>query len=304
MCSRNSRAAVVHFGDTPFRELDDRSWNASRRIEDMDRHGVGVQVLSPMPELLSYWFPNSAAAAIADYMNGVIAALIAAAPHRFRGLGMVPMQDVHMAITGLERLREQFGLDGIEIGSHINGEMLGSERFDPIWEAAAALDLAIFVHPLHPLTTKLNGVDGAFHPLVGFLNEGAIAGSSLLLAGVLDRFPTLRVGFTHGGGGLMSAIPRLDQAWKTMPQVQKTLSRLPSEQAARLFVDSNVYDTEYLKYLVTVAAPGRVFVGTDYPYQIMQDAPAAYIRSADLSSGDLAVLTRTAALTFLGLSAA
>jgi len=302
MCARSPTEAAIEIGGKTFRELDDRSWSAARRIEDMDRDGVAVQVLSPMPELLSYWFDGAAAELMAEHMNGTIAAMIAHDPRRFRGLGMLPMQDVPRAVRGLERLRERFGLDGIEIGSHVDRVMLGDRRFDPVWEAAESLGLAVLIHPLHPLTARLEGVSPLLHPLVGFLNEGAIAGGSLLMAGVLDRYPRLRIGLTHGGGGLAPVIARLDQAWHTMPPFRGMLERLPSEQARSLFFDTNVYDSNYVAYLARVVAPGRLFVGTDYPYQIMQADPAAYVAAANLSAAERASVSEGAARHFLGVT--
>jgi aminocarboxymuconate-semialdehyde decarboxylase len=121
------------------------------------------------------------------------------------------------------------------------------------------------------------------------------------MSGVLDRYPLLRIALTHGGGGLAPVISRLDQAWHTMPSFRDTIERLPSQQAQSLFFDSNVYDTNYLAYLAKVAAPDRLFVGTDYPYQIMQGDPAAYVAAASLTIAERASVSQGAARRFLGL---
>src|SRR4051812_16982617 len=60
---------VMMIGDAPFRALDSRSWDVARRIDDMDRDGVALQVLSPMPELLSYWLPHDHAEILCDCSN-------------------------------------------------------------------------------------------------------------------------------------------------------------------------------------------------------------------------------------------
>jgi aminocarboxymuconate-semialdehyde decarboxylase len=73
----------------------------------------------------------------------------------------------------------------------------------------------------------------------------------------------------------------------------------PSEQAKALFYDSNVYEPAYLAELATRIAPGRVFAGTDYPYDIMQDDPAAFLATAGLSADQLASLRSGAASAFL-----
>jgi aminocarboxymuconate-semialdehyde decarboxylase len=299
MCATGPGTAEMMIEGKLFRKLDARSWDITRRLEDMARDGVTVQVLSPMPELLSYWFTPAEGAMMADCMNGVIAEMIATAPARFRGLGMVPLQDVSMAVAGLRRLKESFGLAGVQIGTNINGAQLGEAQFDPFWETAAVLDLAVFVHPLHPLTARTLQTTPLFHPLVGFPVDTALAGGSLLLGGVLDRFPRLRLGLSHGGGGLVPVLPRLDQAWTSMASFRATAARKPSEAAAALFYDSNVYDQPYLAYLAQHFAPGRVFLGTDYPYEIMQTTPAAFLARLDLHEAVRASLAHSAAQRFL-----
>ena len=96
------RARVVIAG-RDFRTVTDQVWSVRRRLEDMDREGVAAQVISPMPELLSYWLPLEDARAIAETVNGYIAGMVHAARDRFYGLGMVPLQDPDAAARGLDR---------------------------------------------------------------------------------------------------------------------------------------------------------------------------------------------------------
>jgi len=98
-------AATVLMGIKPFREIDERSWDVDRRVADMDRDEVAAQVLSPMPELLSYWLDVGPATELARYVNGAIAAMVAERPDRFYGLGSVPLQDPEKAA---EELRADF----------------------------------------------------------------------------------------------------------------------------------------------------------------------------------------------------
>src|SRR5690606_7443949 len=109
---------------------------------------------SPMPELLSYWLPSDAAAILCDACNEQIASMVARRPDRFRGLGAVVLQDAERAETELARLKSVFGFHGVEIGSNINGMMLGDERLDPFWRAAEQHGMAVFVHALHPVAAK------------------------------------------------------------------------------------------------------------------------------------------------------
>jgi aminocarboxymuconate-semialdehyde decarboxylase len=299
LCHKPGGLAELTIEGKNFRTLDVRSWDIQRRLDDMHDAGVTAQVLSPMPELLSYWFSPRDGEEMSDTMNGFIADMVARQPNHFAGLGMVPLQDVDLAIASLRRVKEVYHLAGVEIGTNITGILPGDPRFEPFWEAAASLNLAIFIHPLHPVSQKLENPPTLFHPLAGFLADTGFAGGSLLLSGVLSRHPTLRIGLSHGGGGLVPLIPRLTQAYNSMEHFRIKMLEPPAQAASRLFYDSNVYDTAYLTYLARDVAPGRVFLGTDYPYEIMQTSPTAYLASAALPEAIRQSLARGAAEIFL-----
>src|SRR2546427_414194 len=97
--------AAVMVGGKVFRIIDSRSWDAGRRIDDMAADDVDIQVVSPMPELLSHWFPTGDADVLCRHINEGIAELCAAHPERFTGIGMVPMQDTSLAVRRLEEIK-------------------------------------------------------------------------------------------------------------------------------------------------------------------------------------------------------
>ncbi|MDO9459969.1 MAG: amidohydrolase family protein, partial [Alphaproteobacteria bacterium] len=102
--AKDPTKAMVMIGDKPFRPVDDRCWNVDRRLTFMAEDGVDIQVLSPMPELLSYWLPLEDALPLNRHVNDSVAAMVAQAPDKFIGLGGVPMQDPDVAARELERL--------------------------------------------------------------------------------------------------------------------------------------------------------------------------------------------------------
>jgi len=296
-----AQSASLVIDNKPFRDVDSRSWDASRRIEDMDRDGVAVHVLLPLPELLSYWFEPPEALVMCDHVNGVIAEMVARHPDRFRGLGLAPLQQPDLAARYLERIKTEFGLSGVEIGSNINGVPLGDGRFEQVYHAAQALDLSIFVHALHPVATKAIGADQTFTAMAGFPIDTGMAAASIILAGITERFPSLKWGFSHGGGTIASMLGRLDKGYALTKAYGGKLSRKPSELARDLFYDSNVYDAEYLRYLIRHAAPGRVFLGTDYPFSLMQTDPFEYLGRSRLDETEFESVCAGAARTFLAL---
>jgi aminocarboxymuconate-semialdehyde decarboxylase len=288
--------AMLSVGDKPFRALDNRSWDVTRRIADMDRDGVAMQILSPMPELLSYWLDREDALTMGDHVNGAIAAMVAARPDRFAGLGMVPLQDPERAARELERLRDHFGLKGVEIGSNIGGVYLGDQKFRPFFAAAEALGMAVFVHALHPLASEALGNEPNLIAFAGFPTDTGLNAATMINAGLLDDFPNLRIGFSHGGGTLGPIIHRMEHGIAASGGSAAKLS--PAEHAARFFYDSLVYDPAYLRHLAEHVAPGQIFLGTDYPYLIKQKDPAAFLQSSGAWSASLA---HGAAERFLGM---
>ncbi|HEY6598823.1 MAG TPA: amidohydrolase family protein, partial [Pseudomonadales bacterium] len=292
--------ATVVIADKPFREIDSRSWDVARRIEDMDRDRITLQALSPMPELLSYWFTPTDGLEMARWMNHTIASMIAAAPARFAGLGTVPLQDPALAATELARLQRD-GLRGVELGSNINGVVLGDRRFDEFYAEAQRLDLALFVHALHPIGTDRLQAFPDLIPFAAFPLDTALAAISLIRAGVPERFPNLRIGFSHGGGAIVALTHRLQQGWRLSDGFGGALPRTPLHYARRFYYDSLVYDPGYLRYLTTQFAPGQCFAGTDYPYAIMQTRLHEFLLESEPPAGGS--LMHGAARRFLGASA-
>ena len=301
-CS-NGIDATVLIADKPFREIDHRSWDVARRLSDMDRDGVTMQALSPMPELLSYWFTSSDGLAMCRWMNHTIATMVVAAPKRFAGLGAVPLQDPALAASELVRLKTD-GFSGVEIGSNINGVVLGDKRFDDFYAEAERLGLAIFVHALHPIGTDRLNAQPDLIPFAAFPLDTALSAVSLIRAGVPQRYPKLRFGFSHGGGAIVPLVHRLGQGWKVTSGFNGKLPRSPKEYAGEFFYDSLVYDGEYLSHLLSFA-PGQVFGGTDYPYAIMETQLRGFVADA-VAQADASIvesLLNGAAKRFLGVVA-
>lgn len=297
LCHHDDARATIEIGGKPFRELDARSWHAARRVEDMDRDGIAAQALSPMPELLSYWFPPAAGLEMARHVNGHLASMVAAYPDRFHALGMVPLQDVGLAARELERLRSD-GFSGVEIGSNVNGTYLGDRRFDEFWAAAERLDMAVFVHALHPVGADRLEAFPDLVPFAAFPVDTGLSAVTLVRAGVPERHPRLRLGFSHGGGALAPLACRLEQGFRATSGFDGALARPPLETVRSFFLDSLVYDATYLDYLARDVAPGNVFAGSDYPYAIAERDLAGFVtRSAVCDAPGL----NAAAERFLGI---
>lgn len=285
--------AAVMIGGKVFRKIDARSWDANRRLSDMVEDGTDMQVLSPMPELLSHWLPPDDAEFLADVMNDEIAGMIEQAPRNFAGIGMVCAQDVPRAVRQLQKVKS-LGFAGIEIGTHINGTPLGSDALFPLYEAAEALDLGIFVHPLHPAGMERIGAGPEFAATAVFPLETALASVSLLAAGITERYPRLRILLSHGGGALSWILPRMDYGWSL--GLKGRMTQPPSKIARQFWYDTILYDPAALSFLANAVGIDHIVVGSDYPFAIRQKQPGAF---ANAALGHEAVLANNA-FGFLG----
>jgi aminocarboxymuconate-semialdehyde decarboxylase len=229
----------------------------------------------------------------------MIAEIVHAAPDRFVGLGMVPLQDPALAARELATLRSD-GLVGVEIGSNINGKSPGDPFFDPFYAEAERQDLAIFVHALHPtMTDRLVGPP-MVAPYVAFPTDIGLAGASLITGRVLEKFPKLRIGLSHGGGTLAMFLPRLENGWQKLPALKSAFAS-PAQAARRLYYDNVVFDKKLLRYLIEAYGDTQVFVGSDYPFTAGQKDSAAMFEGIGLSPEQLDRLRGGNAARFLNL---
>jgi aminocarboxymuconate-semialdehyde decarboxylase len=270
----DDRAAVLIDGKA-FREIDSRSWQVDRRLGDMAEDGTDIQVLSPMPELLSHWLPADVADDLSTIMNEHIAGMVAAAPSKFRGIGMVPMQDVDLATKRLDDIRAR-GLCGVEIGTHIDGMPLGDSKLIDFYSRAEALGLMIFVHPLHPAGLERIGGPRELAAVAVFPLETALAATSLVAGRVLEKFPNLRILLSHGGGAFPWIAPRIQYAWNMGTALSRAITQSPTETLKNFWYDTIVYDAAALRYLGECVGTDRLVVGSDYPFAIRQTNPGAF----------------------------
>ncbi|HLF71642.1 MAG TPA: amidohydrolase family protein [Dehalococcoidia bacterium] len=300
----HGEAKVMIAGEN-FRTVHNGNWDIERRLTDMAATGVDVEVVSPMPELLSYWFTPEDGLEISRYLNEFIAGLCAAAPGRFYGLGAVPLQDPDLASKELSRVKDA-GLAGVELGTNILGKSLGDERFRGFFQEASRLGLAVFVHALHP--TFVDRIGGALANPIGFPTDTGLTISSIIGSGAAEACPDLRIAFSHGGGTFPSMLPRLvhnwSGAWNEEPGSgglgAGMLSRSPAEYARRFYYDTLVFDARAIRYLIDMIGPKQLLVGSDYPYMEREQPVGKTLMSMHLPAATLEDITWHNTFRFLG----
>jgi aminocarboxymuconate-semialdehyde decarboxylase len=282
-----------------FRTVSHQAWDPAVRAADMRRLSLGHQVLSPMPELLSYWLDGEDGAAMCRFLNDQIATLAAHSPQAFTGLGAVPLQDMDCAIRELDHAIHHIGLAGVELGSNVDGVPIGDPRFLPFFEAAEAMGAAVFVHALRPTgMDRLVGPPMLEHALA-YPTEIGLAAASMITGGTLARCPRLRIAFSHGAGTLGVMLPRLQHAWAIFPALQALVERSPTELARTIFVDDLVYSGQAIRHLIDVFGATQVMLGSDYPFAIQDPDPLGRLHAMALEPDAHGALTRSNALRWL-----
>jgi len=299
------RRARMMIDDTFFREIPDTCWDPSARLEECERDGVRVQVLSTVPVMFSYWAKPAHALDLSRFLNDHIAATVVAHPGRFAGLGTLPLQAPDLAVAELERCVRDLGLAGVQIGSHVNEWNLDHPALFPVFQAAAELGAAVFVHPWDMLGRER--MTKYWLPwLVGMPVETALAICCVIFGGVLERLPGLRICFAHGGGAFPGAIGRIEAGFRARPDLCAVDNPVnPRAYLGRFYVDSLVHDAEVLRYLLTLMGAGRIVLGSDYPFPLGESRPGELIESLpELSPAARDTLLARSALEFLGLKQA
>lgn len=283
-----------------FREVTDQVWSAEKRIEDMNREGVDIQVLSPVPVTFSYWAPIEQALYMAQYQNDFIAETVKQYPNRFIGLGTVPLQDSETAIQEMKRCMFDLKLAGIEIGTNVNGENLDAPELNAFFEMAEKWEVPLFIHPWETMAKDRTSRHNFLYT-VGMPSETALAAASLIWSGVMERFPNLKICFAHGGGSFPYILPRLDQGWKVWPEMRKT-SMMPSHYAGKFYFDSLNYDPLNIEYLINRFGHEKILMGSDYPFLLREIPPGKVIdETLSLSEEVKKDLLGRNALRFLNL---
>jgi aminocarboxymuconate-semialdehyde decarboxylase len=293
--------ATIMTGEQFFRDVDDRSWDPARRIEDMDRLGVDVQVLSPPPVMFCYWAEAKAGQAFARIQNENVADIVTRHPRRFVGMATVPLQDPALAIAELRHARERLGLASVEIGTCPGGRDFDDPALFDFFAACRDLGMAVFVHPATPLVGQERLTKYYFPLIVGNPLESALAISKLIFGGVLERLPDLRICFAHGGGAFPFTLARLNHGWTVRPEGPAAIPQEPRHYARLIYVDSLTLATENLRFVLEVLGTERVVIGSDYPFDMGQEDPVGFLAAARLDPAVRAGIEGANAMRFLRL---
>ncbi|MFO2550202.1 amidohydrolase family protein [Alicyclobacillus cycloheptanicus] len=246
-------------------------YEAQRYLQAQTEAGVSRALVSPIPQLFLYDFALAVTAEAATVYNRALAAWVSQQANRLSGLGTVPLQDGEAAARGLEEAME-LGLTGVIIGPGTGQTLLGDAVYEPFWQVADARQAVVFIHPLLNDDPRLQR--NRMPNLIGVPWETTIAGLDLILSGVLDRYPNVRILLAHGGGFLPYQVGRYNQGYAAWPAVRNTLRTAPEAYLKRFYYDNVLWHPEARRFLTAVVGEERVASGSDYPFDLTTWPPA------------------------------
>jgi len=248
--------------------------------------GIDHVLLCPWVPLLFYGVDPDEGLRRCRLQNEGLARLRAEHPDRVSVLGAVPLQDPALAAAELEELMALGQVAGVEITASVAGVYLGDPRFEPFWDAAERTGALVFVHP----TTR--GFDdpvfGDYYlqNLVGNPMETTLTAAHMVLGGVIERHPGLKVLLAHGGGAILALRGRLRHGQEAIAAAGAR-SGEPADVAIKRFLfDTVTHDPALLRVLVEAVGADRVMLGSDYPFDMADPHPVETVRAAGLSNED------------------
>jgi aminocarboxymuconate-semialdehyde decarboxylase len=202
-----------------------------------------------------------------------------------------------------EELVELMGdgrLSGVEVAASVDGDYLGHDRFADFWAAAEQTRALVFVHP----TTRGFGLevlnDYYLWNTTGNPLETTITAAHLVMAGVLERHPDLRILLAHGGGAILALRGRLRHSHTFQPNARSRLVESPVDSIRRFYLDTVTHDETLLRAAIELAGADRVLLGSDYPFDMGLERPAEPVRALGLDPEDEALILGGNALRLLG----
>jgi 2,3-dihydroxybenzoate decarboxylase len=274
------------------------------RIEEMDKYGVDLSVLSvtiPGVQLE----PNvQKAINLAKEANDTLAAAVQRHPTRLAGFAHLPLQAPESAANELERAVKQLGFKGALVNGHTNGECCDLEKFYPVWERAEALGIPIYLHPANApdITGSMKGYPELWGAMWGWTPETATHILRLIVGGVFDRFPNATVITGHMGETLPALLWRLDSRFQIMNHAKK-IAKMPSDYIREnlMITITGVFSFPPLQCAMLALGVERIMFSVDYPYESTKEG-TEFIDSAPISEPDRELICHGNAERLLKLS--
>lgn len=279
---RKDGQQIVELEGRTITSVRDEFVELDRILAAQERAGIGHVVLCPWVPLLFYDVEPGEGLRRCRLQNAGLGRLRSERPDRVSVLGAVPLQEPAMAARELVELMASGAFAGVEVTASVAGVYLGDARFEPVWTAAEDSGALVFVHP----TTRGFPVpvleEYYLRNLVGNPFETTIAAAHMVLAGVMERHPALKVLLAHGGGAIVPLRGRLRRGHAAVAAAGGLLAEPADVSVRRFLFDTVTHDPVALRALVDAVGPERVLLGSDYPFDMADPEPVQTVRAAAL----------------------
>jgi predicted TIM-barrel fold metal-dependent hydrolase len=278
------------------------------RLQAMDAMGVDVQVLSHTASGIPQ-IPASEAVALSRTINDQLAEVVRAHPDRFAGFATLPTPDPEAAARELERSIKRLGFKGAMIHGRTNDRFLDDPTFRPILEAAATLDVPIYLHPAPPPRDVWNAYYAGFDPAVsesfatfgwGWHLDTGIHALRMVLGGVFDRYPGLQIILGHWGEMIPFSLARFAEAMSyTTKHLQRPVADYFTQQMH--ITPSGMFTLPPFMLTLQLWGADRILYSVDYPFRA-DDQARAFLEDAPISPADKAKIAHGNAERLLKLA--
>ena len=283
-----SRIPLANFADDISKDINAQQekdvrevmMTIDRRLRDLDRMGIDIQVVAPAPNQCYYSIDPKIAEAAHRLANDGVAEYCARKPDRFVGLGVVTLQEPELAVRELNYVMDTLKLKGVEILTNVDGQELSDPKFRSFFAKAEELGAFIMMHP-NGFTHGQRLTHYYFNNVLGNPLDTTLALHNLIFSGTLARFPELKLMAVHGGGYLPSYSGRIDHAWGARRDSHADLPLPPTTYLRQVYFDTVVFTYHQLAYLIELFGPDRIVMGTDYPFDMAEYNPIGHVAGVD-----------------------
>jgi aminocarboxymuconate-semialdehyde decarboxylase len=238
--------------------------DVAKRIEDMDRVGIDVEVVSlSTPNV--FFTTAEHQSSVARMINDSYAELIAAHPKRFKGFASIPMDAPDAALKELHRAIDELKLNGVILLSNIGGQPLTSPQYRQFFAEANRMQLCIFLHPMLPANAD-SFREYVLGPIIGFPFDTSLAVARMCYDGMFEDFPDIRWIIGHLGGAVPYLMERMDNGFRDFADCRVKIDRLPSTYLKRLYYDTVSFSPYTLSMVRNMVGSDHMVMGSDYPH--------------------------------------
>jgi aminocarboxymuconate-semialdehyde decarboxylase len=272
--------------------------DVAKRLEDMDRVGIDVEVVSlSTPNV--FFADAQHQPEIARMVNDAYAELAATHPTRFKGFASIPMDAPDEALKELHRAIDDLKMNGVILLSNIGGKPLTSPEYRQFFAEANRMKLCILLHPMLPANTDPFR-EYVLGPIVGFMFDTTLAVARMCYDGMFKEFPDIRWIVGHLGGAVPYLMERLDNGWRDFVECRANIDELPSTYLKRLYYDTVNFNPHMLMLARNMIGSDRMVMGSDYPHLLGSiDRAVSAIESLEIPDDEKRRIFEGTALSIL-----